>query len=353
MKLQLVPDNDAEAALLARGEVPAPFYATWMGLACSHALIAAVELGLFDRLAEGSRTASELAETVSRDVHGLTVLLEALAGFEVLAREGERFALTPTATRWLVQGSPACLTWSISLGVDIDRQLARLVPALRSRVEGFHQSGDVDCWARYLALLNGSAAYGARALVEALEFATPPRRMLDVAGGPGRYSAALCGRYPELTSDIYELPEPAREGAARLQQEGLAGRVRYHVGDVFERRWPEGEYDLVLVSHFLHCLREEQAREVVRRAAKALRPGGLLVINDVYCPDPQEPLRADAATFSLVYYATTGGRTWPPSTYASWAAAAGLAEFRWRRVSLSGVLCESTCPPDGGPGVVD
>ena len=67
------------------------------------------------------------------------------------------------------------------------------------------------------------------ALVELVDL-SGRRRMIDVGGGPGTYSALLAGRYPDLHSRVLDLPgvlEIAREIIASM---GVADRNRVGIG---------------------------------------------------------------------------------------------------------------------------
>jgi SAM-dependent methyltransferase len=324
VKLQLLPTDPAEEARFADGSFPVPMMLAWMGAAGSRALVVGTRLGVFDRLAETPRTADELAAAAGFDPHGTRVLLEALAGFGFLTRSGGRFALTPTVRQWLTAGSPMNIAPMVALMEDIQGWLMRLEEGVRTgEVANFHfRTGD-EGWANYRGLLRVSALFQAPVLVQALGLAGPVR-VLDVGGGPGHYAIALARANPELSVEILDLEQSAAEGRANAEAAGVADRVTYRVGDVFAADWPAGPFDLVLLSHFLHCLPERRCAEVVGKAAGLLRAGGRVAVHDVFIAEPDGELVADDVTFSLVYFTGTGGRCWPLSAYRWWLEAAGL-----------------------------
>src|SRR5579884_2976157 len=77
-----------------------------MSYTSSRTLAAGVQLGLFSHLAAGPRTAAEVARAAGASERGTRMLLNALVGLQLLAREGERYRLTPFAERYLVKDSP-------------------------------------------------------------------------------------------------------------------------------------------------------------------------------------------------------------------------------------------------------
>ena len=88
-------------ALDRLGVLPTPLIVAFWGMESSRALIAAVELGLFDALAAGPRGASEIAADLGYDEVGVEALLNALNGFGYLKRRGGLFSLRLAARRWL------------------------------------------------------------------------------------------------------------------------------------------------------------------------------------------------------------------------------------------------------------
>ena len=72
-------------------------------------LIAAVELDVFTTIAQGKRTAAEVARAIKVPLRGLERMLDALTGLGYLTKRGSRFGLSPTAQTFLVRGKPAFL----------------------------------------------------------------------------------------------------------------------------------------------------------------------------------------------------------------------------------------------------
>src|SRR5207344_439502 len=75
------------------------------GFMGSKALFAALEIGVFAALAEGPRTADDLAAAFGLDVRRLATLLRALAGLGLVVEDGDGFRNAPAAQRHLVPGA--------------------------------------------------------------------------------------------------------------------------------------------------------------------------------------------------------------------------------------------------------
>ncbi|HET9505590.1 MAG TPA: methyltransferase domain-containing protein [Hymenobacter sp.] len=72
------------------------------------------------------------------------------------------------------------------------------------------------------------------------------------------------------------------KAAAQARQEGLTN-MRFEVRDVNRQPWPTAAYDVILFHSALHHFRQVEA--VVGHVWQALRPGGLLIINDYVGPN--------------------------------------------------------------------
>src|SRR5437762_582621 len=89
---------------------PAPVLDLLEAFRRSQVMFAALELGVFDRLAEGPATRTHLATHLRTDADALGRLLDACVGLRLLRRDGDDYANTPAASAYLTAGSPQRLT---------------------------------------------------------------------------------------------------------------------------------------------------------------------------------------------------------------------------------------------------
>ncbi|MFJ4876450.1 SAM-dependent methyltransferase [Streptomyces sp. NPDC088745] len=141
-----------------------------------------------------------------------------------------------------------------------------------------------------------------------------PGRALDLGCGEGADAVWLARRGWRVTAT--DISRVALDRAARHAAEaGVADRVdwqRHELGKTF----PEGEFDLVS-SQFLHSPTELPREEILRRAARAVAPGGRLLVEghsgwpswqpnphpEVHLPSPQEvveSLRLDEDAWEIL-----------------------------------------------------
>jgi ubiquinone/menaquinone biosynthesis C-methylase UbiE len=114
------------------------------------------------------------------------------------------------------------------------------------------------------------------ALAAGLDHATRPiDRLLDVGGGSGRAAAALTGPEIAVVDVSMGMLARARDGRGLPGVAGDAGRLPFRDASV----------DAITVVDAFHHLPDQEA--AIREAARALAPGGTLVIREF---DPTHPL---------------------------------------------------------------
>lgn len=148
-------------------------------------------------------------------------------------------------------------------------------------------------------------------------------RVLDVGGGFGQYSRALCERDDRLRATVLDTPEVTELAVAELAGGPLADRIDFLPGDYLSTDYGAG-YDLVLFANVLHQELAENAAEMLRRGAAALVPGGRVVIVDFVIDDEQRE-HVFGALFAINM--RSFGDTWPEPTIHGWMEAAGLGEI--------------------------
>jgi 2-polyprenyl-3-methyl-5-hydroxy-6-metoxy-1,4-benzoquinol methylase len=106
--------------------------------------------------------------------------------------------------------------------------------------------------------------------------------MLDIGGSHGYYSVALCRKHRGLRSVILDLPQAVEHAAPLLAAEGMGNRVVHRAGDALTDELGTDAYDLVLVAQLVHHFSDAENRGLATRVARALRPGGVYAVLDVF-----------------------------------------------------------------------
>ena len=331
MRLVVQPKNILEAIVFKIKKIPQPFILSLLGMGVSQVLFTAMRLRIFDRLQNNPKTALELASEMDCDLHGMKVLLESLDGFGFLRSKDGKYRLTKESKRWLV-GEGDVFKDFMRFGGDVNAQMALLEQDIRTGVvPNFHfDPQSPTCEINYFTMLKSSANMSTPKLLKWAKLEPAPKRLLDVAGGPGLYSIAFCQKYLDLKADILDLPAAAKAGKNPIEKANLTQRIRYIEANLLETDW-EQDYDVVLLSNILHCLTESQCQTAIQKSFACLNKGGKVIINDVFHPGDRGKLYSFISLISLIYYVTCGGRSWPKSELLEWLSQAGFTNIKFKR----------------------
>lgn len=99
-------------------------------------------------------------------------------------------------------------------------------------------------------------------------------RALCIADGEGRNSVWLAGQGLEV--DAFDV-SPVGVAKARRLAESRGVTVRFEVASTESWNWPTDAYDVV-AAIFIQFAPQEMRRRIFSRVARALRPGGLLLL---------------------------------------------------------------------------
>jgi C-methyltransferase len=245
----------------------------------------AVELGVFDILADRPATAVALAEKCGSDPRGTRILLDALTAVRLLDRDGECYRLPDGAAALLARDSPQYLGDMVKV-MSSDWEwdaLKRLTEAVRhggTVLDEHAETAEFDYWVDFAAYASAIAVPTAQVMSDALApwaAGRDPLRVLDMACGHGIYGYTFCQRNPGARVCSLDWPKVLPVAERHAQRLGVHDRVELLAGDMFTAPLG-GPYDLVMITNVLHHFSEKRATELLRRAAEVLRPDGRLAL---------------------------------------------------------------------------
>ena len=333
MRLAVVPDGILERVALTLGVVPTPLVQLSWGMGSSRSILAGVRLGVFDTLEDGPSTAAAVAGATGCSVAGIETLLSSLNGFGNIRHRDGLYTNTKVTSRYLVRGAKQSMVDMVLFMGDLWNLFSDLEGAVRdgSIADLHHGDHPPEFWERYLRGLAPMAAMMAKEVARRVKFATPPRRLLDVAGGHGMFSVGLCRRHPELRAEVLDLPMGVPVGEQLVAETDVADRVIYRPGDLRTDPWGE-DHDAVLLFNIIHNLTEDESRAAIAAAHAALRPGGQLVILDADHRRSRRDVDQTGGFSELLCYVTSGTRAYPVATMRDWMAAAGFGRIKTQKL---------------------
>lgn len=333
MRIGPVPENPWESLGLRAARVPTPILETFHGLLMARSLMAACRLGLLEAMAEGPRTPEEVARECGCQPDPTGRLLEVLASMGYCRFEADRVRLTPLARRWLLASSPTSLRDYVIFRYREWEFVEGLEDHLRTGQPMVESSRmDRESWGLYQRGMRAVSRLGAPEVARRTPVPASPRRLLDIGGGHGALAAAFCRRHPGLTAQVLDLPEAVEHAAPLLAEEELGDRLSHWPGDVFQEDLGEARYDVILMANFLHHFPEPTCRDLVGRAARALRSGGVLACVDFFRPEDGHSNNQMVTLMHLYFAMTSGSATWTAREVAGWQRDAALLPHRPSRL---------------------
>jgi len=294
----------------------------------SAALFAACDLNVFDGLAEGAASASELAERLGASKRGVGELLESCVSLGLIEKDGAAYRNAEVAARYLTSGSPDSLLTAMDLQAHTFPLWGRLSEAVRGGKPVMQPSamvgGDKDFTRHLIVGMDQRSRTMAPHIVENIDLGD--RSVLaDIGGGGGSFSIALCREYPGLAARVMDLA-PVLEIAKELVAEsGLDDRIATVQCDATRDDFGSG-YDAALVSGLLHRMDPDQCRTILGKVFAGLEAGGVVVVNDLFGSDEAPAM---AVLFGLQMLLTVdGGVTHAAADVSQWLLGRGFVNVR-------------------------
>jgi arsenite methyltransferase len=146
----------------------------------------------------------------------------------------------------------------------------------------------------------------------------PGQRVLDVASGPGTTAFLLTSEFGVDVDGVDLGDLTVAKANATSASEGLADRVRFHLGDAERIPLPDASVDAV-VCECAFCTFPDK-KTAAAEMARVLKPGGCVGITDVAL----DPARLDTELQSLAGWVACLADARPVSQYVELLASAGL-----------------------------
>jgi acetylserotonin N-methyltransferase len=291
---------------------PAPILDLLDGFRRSKTMFAAVALGVFDDLADGPRSYSDLARAVGAHPDSLLRLLEACLSIGLLRREGDLFFNTALASTYLTGRSPHSLAGYVRYS---DRVLypmwAQLDDAVHDNSNRWEQTFNLppgtifdqffhteDAMQTFLKGMHGFGMLTSPAIVRAFDLSRF-RVFADIGGGTGHFAEAACATYPEMRAIVFDLPRVISFTRDSLAKSPHASRIECRSGDFFRDPLPEA--DLYGLSRILHDWPEKTIETLLQKIYATLPAGGgVLIAEKLFDNDHSGPAHVHMQSLNML-----------------------------------------------------
>ncbi|WP_291411807.1 methyltransferase [Actinophytocola sp.] len=310
----------------------ADLYAVATAFRQSRMVAVAVELDVFSLLADEPATLTELCARLRLHPRPTEALLNGLCTMGILALDGDRYRNRAPADSRLDRTEPdytggpfAVAGWQFPLWTRLRALLETGEPQGADAGLGF--CPDSVALRRFVEAADARSARCGPALAREIDPAGATH-VVDLGGARGTVLASILHAHPHLTGtafDLHAVRPLFDEHATRL---GLTDRMRFRGGDFFTDDLPPA--DVYLLGHLLSDWDDDRCAYLVARAARALRPGGTLLVHDPLI-DPDRPHTNENWVHSLsTQLIGPAGTVNTTDDCRGWLAAAGLTGIEVR-----------------------
>lgn len=316
---------------------PALLFDTLNAYQKAAALKGAIELDVFTAIGEGADTPKTLAERRQASERGVRTLCDFLTIIGFLTKQDGRYALTPDSAMFLDRRSPAYMG-TVARFLDSSEHISRFADVAAAVRKG----GSVEdegamipenpIWVEFARSMVPMMRMPAEIIAKLIQADSgTPCKVLDIAAGHGIFGITLARHNPNAeihAVDWSNVLEVAKENA---QQAGITSRYKTIPGSAFDVEFG-GDYDLVLVTNFLHHFDVPTNERFLRKVHAALKPGARAVTLE-FVPNDDRVSPPPAAMFSMTMLcATHGGDAYTFRELESMFRNAGFRETRIHRI---------------------
>jgi ubiquinone/menaquinone biosynthesis C-methylase UbiE len=299
------------------------------------AVLEAADKGVFDALVPGSQSLDDLVTTLRLNRKALSELMGLLTAMGYFTFKNEQFSLTRMARRFAVKSDPQSIQGMMIFNNRVVWDWLNHLGDYLETGQGiqYHNTLSAQQWHYYQeAMVAASSAeageFGRRAPVPKSATA-----MLDIGGSHGQHSVALCRKFPALKSTILDLPQAIEQAAPLLARHGMGDRVVHQPGNALTDDFGDNQYEIVLLSSLAHHFTADQNQQITDKVSRALRPGGVFIVNEFIRPQTGEKPELVGSSTDLFYGLSSTAGNYSISEIQQWQQTAGLRSHKvvWYR----------------------
>jgi len=248
----------------------------------------ALHLEIADRLADGPRSAADLARAAGVQEDALYRVLRTLASVGIFEERPARTFATNEAADVLRKGETTLRNILYFLTDSIHfRTYGELLHAVRTGQPSFEKVLGAPVF-EYLAkdpefaerFNNGMTSMSAAAIAAALKAYdfSGIDVVVDVAGGHGMVLTSILRQYPNMRGVLFDVDHVIAGAAPLIARAGVTDRCQTVSGDFF-KAVPSGG-DAYIMKHIIHDWDDERALVILRNVHRELRasPRGRLIL---------------------------------------------------------------------------
>ncbi|MCZ7385058.1 MAG: methyltransferase [Candidatus Methanoperedens sp.] len=282
-------------------------------------LACAQRAGIFEALS-GEKDIATLKKALNADERSLFIVIEALCALGYVQKRLDRYIIAEKARSLFIERGEDYVGGSLPHFLDIMEAWLKL-PGIIKGAKPERSERDVA------AFMNAMASRPDEVVEEAVEHCLKRKKnaknVLDLGGGPGKYSKAFVNR--GVKAVLYDMPDTIDYVKTRFGL-GDVRNLTMKKGDFtneFVNEFAGESFDIVFMGNICHIYSEKENRKLIKRAGNILGSGGMIAIEDMV--RGRSPM---AEMFAVNMLANTeDGSTYTEAQYREWLTDAGFRKI--------------------------
>lgn len=251
---------------------------------------AAIRNEVFDTLDSGPKTVEEVHTATGASVRGLTAIMNALCGLELLDKDTQgRYSLTPESSMFLVTTKPSFFG---GLLLHTSEQIIPRWLKLNEIVETGKPASSVNqesigapFFEQFVSDIFPMSYAAAQAL--AIELHVSQDKVLDLAAGSGVWGIALAQASQGVRVTAVDWPNVLPITERTVARFNLSDRFTFIPGDLHSADFGSA-YTVATLGHILHSEGEKNSRKLLAKVFNALATGGTIAIAEFLVNDDRK-----------------------------------------------------------------
>lgn len=320
---------------------PAPIIETTWAFAQSCALLAAVELDLFTRIAQGANTSATLADNAEVSEDALRRLLGTLSVMGFLQRNENIYTLTPLSERFLVRGQKSYMGDVVLQNRQEWDAWIHLSEVVRTG-QSFRCINEEQPGGTFFAPLDEYLFPIVHPLMHMIcqRLGVGSRlhgiQVLDLGAGTAPGAIATLELDADAHAVAVDFPEVVERARAYALKHNVDSRMEYWSANLETIELPAQHFDLILVSHVFRVLGAQQTQRLIHQCYHSLASDGKLVVIETYNEYGSKLFPYIVSLNMLVN--TRHGDTFSSQQMRTWLVGSGFQLEEWANVGPDPVL---------------
>ncbi len=273
---------------------------------------AAFKTGIFETLLE-EKDIPVLKSQLKADERALYIVLEALCSLGYVDKKADKYIISDKARPLFIEHGEDYIGGYLPHLLNILDSWLGLPEIIKGEKSGRKTPQDVSAFMH--AMASKPDKFVEEVVSNCLKRKKDAGNVLDLGGGPGKYSRAFINR--GLKAVLYDMPETIDYVSMEFglgKMKNLSLKKGDFTQEGFEKDFKGELFDLVFMGNICHIYSADENGLLIKRISHLLKKGGMVAIEDlVRGRSPR------AEMFGVNMLANTGGgNTWTETEYREW-----------------------------------